>query len=705
MNEAISYAYAYPICALLFLLLLLLHFFSKRQLPVLRNRMFTAAILLACADAIFEVFAVMVVRHASAVPNGLGSIVLVIYMLLRLSMPTMMILHTLSATQSLKMRNFWEIAIMMIPSVITVGIILCTPLTGHVFFLKDGVYYCGILYHSVCAVSTIASLVCVVYAVIKRKKLTSVQFVAIAAFAILLSAGSVLEISMPDKNVSSVAVAACMVVAYLLLPKPETMIDHMTGLLNLDAMMMYIDELISREAKYYVLVLKAENIRRINSIFGYTIGSLTLQNVADLLSYFSPDLRERSRARRSEADEISDPHKHESGDDCKTDTEASRRSEAGDARKLERNLPPAWAFRLMSNQFAIVSTSLRTQETILAFLQKRFENSWMIRGLELSLMLTVAEIPDTGSFGSGKDLYKVIEMILPSVPKGDVVTISERELARIERNVILENSLEKALAQDALDVRFQPIFSTSTGRYSHAEALVRFSHPDYGDISPSEFIPIAEKRGLVAQIDEFVLRKTCEWIKQAEKEGVVPDFVSVNISATEMAGSAFPSKVNAILEEYGVSRSRIVFEISEAALMTSLVLMLQNFSFMAMLGYGFAIDNVGLGNGDFEKLSILPVSVVKLDRSVIEQVETSPRSRILFENTIDVLRKMEIRSIVVGAESSAQADWIESCRPDHVQGFYYARPMDGATALAFFKRKNEQEPRKTGRDGIIVVTE
>ena len=102
---------------------------------------------------------------------------------------------------------------------------------------------------------------------------------------------------------------------------------------------------------------------------------------------------------------------------------------------------------------------------------------------------------------------------------------------------------------------------------------------------------------------------------------------------------------------------------------------------------------------------MLPFSIVKLDRSVLEEVETSARSRILFENTIDVLKKMEIRSVVVGAETTAQSKWIEDCSPDQIQGFYYARPMDKNGCLAFIQRNNAQTPKKPGRDNFIIVTE
>ena len=696
MNDILIISYAYPICAMLSLLVLALHFFSKRQIPVQRNQMFTAAILFACADVILEVFSAMVVNNSASVPPVLGYIVLTIFYLLRLSFPLLMIFHSISVTRSLKRRNLMSIVLMSIPTAVVGAIILLSPLTHHFIYYKNDNYYKGEYFPILSVLTILSALFSVIYGLAKKSAFQEKGFRVVAGIS-LLALGSVMaEASWPRLNVSSIAIATSMLLAYLSLKKPESMIDHTTGLLNLDALMTYMDELINREARYYVLVMKVENIRRINSIFGYTIGSLTLKNVADFLSTFSPDMKERTRLRKNlkvyEGTNGADPKAKEKSE--KT---------VGDARRLERTLPPAWAFRLMSNQFAVVSTSEETHEKILELLRERFENPWHIRGLELNLLLTVAEMPETSSFAEGSDLYKAVEIVLPAVPKGDTVTVSERELAKIERHLMLETSLEKALAEDTLDVRFQPILSTATGRYTKVEALARFTHDEWGDVPASEFIPIAEKRGLVAQIDEFVLRRACEFIKSATDVEI--EYVGINISVTELASSSFPKKVSAILDEYGIPYRKIVFEITENALMTSIIQMIENLQELASMGFRFAVDNLALGKGDIVKLSMLPFSIVKLDRSVLEEVETSARSRILFENTIDVLKKIEIESVVVGCETTVQSQWISECSPDGIQGFYYARPMDKNGCLAFIQRNNAQTPKKPGRDNIIIVTE
>ena len=119
------------------LLVLTLHFFSKRQIPVQRNQMFTAAILFACTDVILEVFSALVVNNSASVPPVLGYVVLTIFYLMRLSFPLLMIFHSISVTQSLKRRNLMSIVLMSIPTLIVGAIILLTPLTHHFIYYEN----------------------------------------------------------------------------------------------------------------------------------------------------------------------------------------------------------------------------------------------------------------------------------------------------------------------------------------------------------------------------------------------------------------------------------------------------------------------------------------------------------------------------------------------------------------------------------------
>lgn len=613
-------SYPFPCSSLILLLIIMVHFFSKRQLPVMRNRIFMASIVAACVDALLCIAAVGAARHTGEISYSRGLTVTAVYN----------VVHTLA-------------------------LFLC--------------------------------LFCAVYAIVRRffKREHAKLWIG-AGFALSTSMVLAVQAIRPTYYISAFAILASMLVSSFSIKSPETMLDHLTDLLNLDAMMAYTDELISRGVRYYVIVMKVENIRRINSIFGYTVGTMTLKNVADFLSTFSPDLKERSRLR-----------KHTSSENAPLS--------AGDARKLEKTLPAAWAFRLMSNQFAIVSTSSSTHETILNAIHERFEEPWYIRGLELNLMDTIAEITETGSFSNGEDLYKVVEITLPSLPKGDTVTLSERALLKIKRQISLESALEQAIENESLEVRFQPICFSRNGHVTRVEALARFPHQEWGEVPPDEFIPVAEKRGLISQIDTFVLRRACEWLRETEAEGLEVDGIHVNISVTEMASSAFSSNVCRILDEYGIKYGRVTFEIEETALLSGLNMIIPNLEHLAALGFGFAVDNMSIGQSSLSHLAILPFSIVKLSRLALEAAETSPKDMLLFENTIDVLRKMEIRSVVVGAETEARSELIVSSSADMIQGFYYARPMEGKACRAFIRKNHAQEGKRPGKGDFIVVAE
>ncbi len=624
MPWGMNNSYEFPICAWILLSILMIHFFSKRQLPLIRNRIFTASILLACVDAVLCVVSVTIHRQAEHLPKLFVDSVKAIY-------------------------SFTHITALLL------------------------------------------SIFCTVYTLVRRKKRKSSRSVLISGvFGLITFAVLALQILKPSWYIASFTIVTAMLISSLLLQKPETMIDHLTGLLNLEAMMAYTDELIARKARYYVIVVKVENIRRINSIFGYAVGNLTMRSVADYLSTFSPDLKERSRLRHQETPSSTETRKH---------------AFAADAKKLERTLPAAWAFRLMSNQFAVVSTSIFTHESILRTIQTRFDEPWHIRGLEISLMDTVAEMTETSSFATGEDLYRVVEIMMPSLPKGDMVTLSEKALTKFNRAIEMESALEHAIATSSLQVAYQPICVARTGEATHVEALARFKHEKWGMVPPSEFIPIAEKRGLVAQIDEFVLRRACEWLKMSDEQGAHIASVHVNVSVSEMASQSFPLKVCEILDEYGVARDRITFEIEESSMMSALNLILPSLEQMATMGFTFAVDNMNIAQASLGHLTVLPFSIVKFNRHTLEAAETSPKDKMLFENLIDLLRKMEVQTVVIGVETGEQLDMVVESSADYVQGFYHAQPMNGDDCIEFIKDKARQRACRPSKRDFIVVTE
>ena len=686
MPVHVEYIYEYPICALLFLVIVLVRYFSKRQLPLIRNRMFSITVVVACFNVVFDMLSSFVIERPAAYPVAAGYAICEIFYMLQLFFPVMMILYMLSLTSNLKYRNMKKILLAESPCILAMLIVLTNPVSRALFYIDNGVFYRGELFPLMYVVCIYSSLFCVFYALVARKRLQDKYFLTISAFAILTCGSLALQTWRPQLLVTSLAISVAVLLAYFVLQKPEDMVDHLTGLLNLEAMTAHINELIERDVKYSVVILKVENVRRINNIFGYTIGSLTLQNVSDFLATFSPDLRERNRL-----DKKANIYNH------------SKENVPGDARRLETALPSAWAFRLLSNQFAIVSTNSETHDFLVNYIHKRFEDPWYIRGLEMNLMETMVEITETETFSSGEELYKVIEIMLPTVPKGDTVSMSEYTLAKIERRISIEDALADAISQNRLQVLFQPVYNVKNGKFSKAEALIRFEHETLGYVTPDEFIPIAEQRGLVAEIDSYVLRKTCEFMKTCQDEGIELETVSVNLSVTEMASTSFPKQACAIVDEYKLDHEKFEFEIMEMYVSNSLMLIEENLGLLTGMGFHIAMDNYGTSDTSLAHLTALPLSTVKIDQSMLVAAEKSPRDLVVLENVIDMFRKMEVQTVAEGAEKVNQTEMVIRASVDYIQGFYYARPMSVEEFTSFVKLNNSQERKKADVNNIIVV--
>jgi len=248
----------------------------------------------------------------------------------------------------------------------------------------------------------------------------------------------------------------------------------------------------------------------------------------------------------------------------------------------------------------------------------------------------------------------------------------------------VESDLRRALAQGELFVVYQPLVELADGACSGVEALVRWQHPTRGLVSPIEFIDVAEETGLIGPLGAFVLATACRqfaaWQHQLGERA--PQILSVNLSRAHLAESELPAQVAQVLADSGLAARHLQLEITEslAAQGDSVQQMLHR---LKALGIGLALDDFGTGYSSLASLHLLPVDVVKIDRSFVSQAETSAHHRVLIEATVRVARSLGMRTVAEGIETSGQADILTALACDKGQGYLYARPLPGDEALAW----------------------
>ncbi|MGA7297949.1 MAG: EAL domain-containing protein [Rhodanobacteraceae bacterium] len=262
--------------------------------------------------------------------------------------------------------------------------------------------------------------------------------------------------------------------------------------------------------------------------------------------------------------------------------------------------------------------------------------------------------------------------------------------ADAKRRLKMVDDLRKALKHDELRLVYQPSVMMNTGRVAGVEALLRWDHPQRGEIMPAEFVPLAEEVGLARDIDEWVLTRVCAQIKAWEMGGMTKARVAVNISAIWFGHQEFMQVLHKVLDEYRISPSSLVIEIVES---TSLHLggrSVDNMRALHDLGIGVAIDDFGTGYSTLSYLKLPSVNYLKVDKSFVAGLPGNTDDAEIVRATLAISLNLGLTAIAEGVETQEQHDFLLALGCQEAQGFFYARPLpaDRIPALMGFQAKS-----------------
>jgi predicted signal transduction protein with EAL and GGDEF domain len=252
---------------------------------------------------------------------------------------------------------------------------------------------------------------------------------------------------------------------------------------------------------------------------------------------------------------------------------------------------------------------------------------------------------------------------------------------RVLRRMSIEHALHRAIERDELRVHYQPLVSIAHGDVVGVEALVRWEHPERGLLGPFEFIPTAEETGLIHDLGAWVLAESCRqsaaWAAAGRRLRM-----SVNLSARQCHHPDLAGLVAATLAETGADPELLCLEVTETAVMDDLDTMAGVLSQLRALGITLAIDDFGTGYSSLRALQMLPVDVVKIDRSFISEIDTNEEDAAIAAAVIGLAHALGLSAVGEGIETVEQLDRLRLLGCDVGQGYLFSRPVEPA-ALSF----------------------
>lgn len=350
------------------------------------------------------------------------------------------------------------------------------------------------------------------------------------------------------------------------------------------------------------------------------------------------------------------------------------------ATRFQNILQDSVLARLGGDEF-IVLTKIHTKELIVKFTQKILDvlNSPLQikdRELHINASIGIAMYPDDGE--SLEDLQKTADLAMYKAKQSGGANFqfyTTDMYVQVNENIKIETGLRKAIKNNEFVLYYQPKLCTRTGALVGVEALIRWNSPEYGLISPSKFITLAEDTGLIMQIGAWVMHEACRINKSWQDQGFAPISIAVNISAKQFRHQDIPDLVAQALKDSQLEPRYLELEITESAVMHNRDAVAKKLKDISEMGVKIAVDDFGTGYTSMSYLKEFPVSVLKIDQSFVKGIPENQNDVSITIAVIALAHSLGMKVVAEGVETNEQLQWLADYECDIVQGYFLGRPL------------------------------
>ncbi|MBB4007522.1 sensor domain-containing phosphodiesterase [Allorhizobium taibaishanense] len=328
-------------------------------------------------------------------------------------------------------------------------------------------------------------------------------------------------------------------------------------------------------------------------------------------------------------------------------------------------------------QFALLPSAMATAEGLLPAMQQLLGDVGKVADLRMTMTPSIGLTWFNPQTTKPEDVLRSMQGAVQDARNSEtgVAFFSDDRDLMHRRNFRLLQDFPRALqTPDELHLVFQPRLSLETGKVECAEALLRWTHPELGSVSPAEFVPIIEASNQVRAMSAWVIDNALKHLSALQEEGVDLK-LSINISALNLNEPEFLELLLEKLELYAVRPGHIEFELTETAVMSETEKSLDLLHALRDHGVRLAIDDFGTGYSSLAYMQKLPADVVKIDRSFVADMANGNRERVLVHSMINLSRSLGYRVVAEGVETLEAADLLQAMGCDEIQGFWLSRPM------------------------------
>ena len=608
------------------------------------NAMVTSSLITAVADLVCGVV-------ASGFPLSNVDVIVVtiftyIYFIFHNLAPVIYLLFIMSETRSwyhisAKGRMLATFSVYFI----ILGMLVVNLFTGWVFtvskvngyerhFLLYAFYISAILY-SIWGVS---------YLIRRKRMLSTTRWISLLMMYVFNGTGVLIQLIFPDHLIEMIVIAMAELFAVLLILRPEDYMDSSTGLPSYKAYSTEIRKIASFNNREKIVIMRFINASQLRRYFGDSKYFEFVKHVADGIS---GKCREKGL--------VFDMYFERPGkllliiDNYDIDFQS-----------------------MVAGLYSVMISDIRELESKGASVIPRFcEINYPDDTADVATILNI-----------GQQFHRMI-------PYDQVYTYAKDIIGtksfRIKNN--MEDILKRAIRDNKFEMYYQPIYSINEGRFISAEALIRLNDEQFGFISPGLFIPAAERNGLMIPIGDFVLESVFRFISEHDFNELGLSYIELNLSVAQCLQSDLYDKILALEKKYGVPPVRVNLEITETTYETIGEMTDINIRRLSDNGFSFSLDDYGTGYSNMQRISKLPLKIIKIDKTMVDDMENKAGMTVL-RNTVTMMKDIRKEIVCEGVESAEQLKRLTELGVDFIQGYYFSKPLPEDKFVSFIQEHN-----------------
>ncbi len=633
----------FDVCALIITAVAVFSIVFRKMTHGISNRLFILLVAIVFVDIVFDIWAISldIARSTNLVCRYISHSGYLIFRNLTMPVYTLYIISLADTWHKLKGRFTTGIFITF-PITVMIIAVLLNPFTKDMFYIDENfVYTRGPLFWIayICALSYVGFGL--FYIIKCRELFRTSHFISMLVIYPLTLSAVAIQCVLPMWIVELFFTSVAVIIVAITIQRPEELVDMVTELGKHGAYANAMKKNFVNQKEVGIILINISNYSSVSAMLGYDNSSKLLKMIADKLSAINKDMK----------------------------------AYAG-LYYLDRG-----GFRVV-----VSKNNWDKIEKMADTINTELKKSVIVSQLELNIMahVCIAYCPnDISDFKSlisfGTDLCTTVPYSGSVLKASDIIADKKFKLSN-EIDAIIDD----ALANRKFFVYYQPIFSVENNRFVSAEALLRLIDDKYGFIPPDVFITAAEKSGAIHRIGDYVLEEVCHFISGDEFKELGLDYIEINLSVAQCMQTDLADKVLQIMNKYGVTPDKINLEITETAASYAQNVMMNNLEKLTQAGISFSLDDYGTGYSNIKSVASLPISIVKLDKTFVDE-EDNPRMWIVLKNTIKMLKDMDMSIVVEGVENAELAKKFAELNCEFIQGYYYSKPVPKSDFITFMK--------------------